>query len=348
MSADGRTTARPNARGAVVLDADTFDARFAFDILSASPAVTYVYDLARQTSTFQNRHLGDVIGHPRLDEPGPLGEWVYLMHPEDRERFPEHRERLKSIRAGEVLSWEYRLRAPDDSWRWYLSRDALLAADGEGKPHLIVGNATDITEQKSAERQKEILLDEMRHRSRNFAAVVAAIAQQTRPKKPEDGVAAYDAFVARLTTLFRASEILLTNDDRTAEIRSILNAAVSVVASNISRISFAGPAVILNEQAAGALSLIVHELTTNSTKYGALSAPHGSIDVQWSVTRDAAGQLVALHWRESGGPAVTKPAATGFGTQLISAVMPGGRVSFDYAATGLRFGIDFKLTGPGA
>jgi two-component sensor histidine kinase len=329
----------------VVLDAESFDARFAFDILRASPAVTYVYDLAKQTSIFQNRRIGDMLGHPDLHKPGPLGGWAHLVHPEDGKRFAGHRERLQAIKPGEVLDWEYRLRAPDDSWRWYLSRDALLSTDRAGKPHLIVGSATDITEQKDAERQKDILLGEIRHRSRNFAAVVAAIAHQTRPKRPEDGLVAYDAFVARLAALFRAGEVLLTNDDRTADIQNVLTAAVSVVASSTSRIALSGPKIVLGEQATAALALIVHELTTNATKYGALSAPDGHIDIRWQLRTDGVGRVVVLHWQERDGPVVKTPAITGFGTQLMSTAMPNGRVSFEYAAAGLQFGLQFRLPG---
>jgi two-component sensor histidine kinase len=345
MAVGYETSAKAGRETGVVLDAESFDARLAFDILRASPAVTYVYDLAKQTSIFQNRRIGDVLGHPDLHKPGPLGEWAYLVHPEDGPRFAEHRERLQAIKPGEVLDWEYRLRAPDDSWRWYLSRDALLSRDRAGKPHLIVGSATDITEQKAAERQKDILLGEMRHRSRNFAAVVAAIAHQTRPKRPEDGLAAYDAFVARLAALFRAGEVLLTNDDRMADIQNVLTAAVSVVASGTSRIALIGPKIVLGEQTTAALALIVHELTTNATKYGALSVPDGRIDIRWQLSSDGAGQSVALRWRELDGPPVRKPATTGFGTQLMSSAMPNGQVSFDYAATGLQFGLQFRLPG---
>ena len=180
-----------------------------------------------------------------------------------------------------------------------------------------------------------------------FYAVVAAIAHQTRPKRPEEGLAAYDAFVARLAALFRAGEVLLTNDDRTADIESILTAAVSVVASSTSRITLIGPTVILGEQATAALALIVHELTTNATKYGALSVPDGRIEIRWQRTSDGAGQVIALHWQELDGPPVRMPAATGFGTQLMSTAMPNGNVTFDYAAAGLQFGLQFRLSSAG-
>jgi PAS domain S-box-containing protein len=326
-----------------VLDAESFDAHLTFDILRASSTVIYVYDLAKQASIFQNRRVGDVLGHPGLNKPGALGEWAHLMHPDDRQRFPEHRDRLRRIRPSEVLSWEYRLLAPDDSWRWYLSRDTLLRSDGNGKPHLIVGSASDITEQKEAEHQKDLLLGEMRHRSRNFAAVVTALAQQTRPKDPKDGLAAYDVLVARLASLFRAGDLLLGSDDRVANLESVATAAVSVVAAKASQVEIKGPEILLPEQLAGGLTLALHELATNALKYGALALPSGRIALSWHAETLGGQCFVTLRWKETGGPEVQAPTKEGFGTRLISTVIPKSRVTFDYAADGLRCGIAFPL-----
>lgn len=64
------------------------------------------------------------------------------------------------------------------------------------------------------------------------------------------------------------------------------------------------------------LSLIVHELATNAIKYGALSTPSGQVRVRWEV-EEASAPSVRLVWQESGGPSVTPPSSSGFGTQLI-------------------------------
>src|SRR3569833_3002857 len=101
-----------NSRGSgVFLGSSSIDPSFAVEVLKAAPTVTYVYDLQAQASIFQIRHLGEVRGHAPLNQPGALGDWVHLMHPDDQKRFPDHRERLRRIKKGEVLSWEYRLRA---------------------------------------------------------------------------------------------------------------------------------------------------------------------------------------------------------------------------------------------
>jgi len=338
----------PTADG-VFLDSSSVDPEFALGVLKAAPTVTYVYDLDAQKSIFQNRHIGEVVGHPPLNKPGALGEWVHLMHPDDQKLFPEHRERLRHIKPGEVLSWEYRMRAPDDTWHWYQNRDTLLRVDADGKPHLIVGAASNITQQKMAEQQKDLLLGEMRHRSRNFATVVTALAQQTRPKDPKDGLAAYDAFVARLAALFRAGDLLVDSDARTADLESVAKTAVSVLAAKASQIEVKGPYVLLTEQLAGGLTLALHELATNAVKYGALSSPSGRVALSWHTETLGGQRTVSLRWKESGGPSVQEPAKAGFGTRLISTVIARSRVAFDYAHDGLRCAIDFPLAGePGA
>ena len=61
--------------------------------------------------------------------------------------------------------------------------------------------------------------------------------------------------------------------------------------------------------------MALHELATNSLKYGALSTDKGSVDIGWSHRPDGTG--LQLWWHESGGPAVVRPAHSGFGMTLI-------------------------------
>ncbi len=67
------------------------------------------------------------------------------------------------------------------------------------------------------------------------------------------------------------------------------------------------------------LGLVIHELTTNAAKYGALSAPGGRVAVEWRVKE---GEL-ELVWRESGGSAVAPPSRRGFGSRLIERSITG-------------------------
>jgi PAS domain S-box-containing protein len=131
-------------------------------VLANAPVVLYVYDVASGRSTFQNRPLGELLGYSR-QEAAAFGadEWRILVHPDDQTRFPVHRERLGSLAPGESCTFEYRMLHADGSWHWILSRDLAMEADGP-TPGMIVGSASDVTEQKRAEH----LLRDSEHRLR--------------------------------------------------------------------------------------------------------------------------------------------------------------------------------------
>jgi two-component sensor histidine kinase len=105
-----------------------------------------------------------------------------------------------------------------------------------------------------------------------------------------------------------------------------------------------GPEVLLAPAATQPMAIVLHELATNASKYGALTTPHGRISVRWSVRRegDAPGALV-LDWIESGGPAVTAPRQPGYGTGAIRNLIPyeiGGRVELAFDTEGVRCRIE--------
>jgi CheY-like chemotaxis protein len=105
--------------------------------------------------------------------------------------------------------------------------------------------------------------------------------------------------------------------------------------ANNSRVKLSGPAVFLPPGKAQNLALALHELATNSAKYGALSAAKGVVEVSWK----AQSGMVNLHWQESGGPAVSQPSSQGFGTKIMNASIKhqlGGNVAWDWRTSGLH------------
>ena len=111
------------------------------------------------------------------------------------------------------------------------------------------------------------------------------------------------------------------------------------------RLDISGPDVHMKPTAAIALGLVVHELTTNAARYGALSQPHGRVAIDWSVQHKSLPLLI-LQWKESGGPPAKKPARKGFGTTLIERELKqtlGGSAKLRYNEAGLEasFSIPF-------
>jgi len=319
------------------------EAALARRVLEAVPAIVYVYDVKEGRNVFQNRRLGELLGDASDTHQG-TAEWQRYLHPDDEAKFPAHRKRLRAIRAGETLSWEFRLRHAQGDWRWFNARDVLLKVDTDGEPRLIVGSAADITDQKKIDEHKDVLLGEMRHRARNATTMIEAIGRQTLPRDQPEVEAYFKAYVARLRALFSAGEVILSSSARLADLRALLESALEPFRVNgeRARIEIEGPPIEIAEQVAGSIVLAVHELATNASKYGALSAAKGSVSLTWDVSHGR----VKLDWKEKNGPPVTKPAREGFGTRVIRHVarqQSGGAVDLAYSREGVRCSFEFNV-----
>jgi two-component sensor histidine kinase len=80
--------------------------------------------------------------------------------------------------------------------------------------------------------------------------------------------------------------------------------------------------------------LVIHELATNSAKYGALSLSSGTLDVSCNAHEDE----VVVMWTERGGPPVAPTKLEGFGSKLVHRSMAdqlGGTMAFDWSVEGV-------------
>ncbi|MFA9230711.1 MAG: PAS domain-containing protein, partial [Microgenomates group bacterium] len=197
--------------------------------------------------------------------------------------------------------------------------------------------ARDITDRRTAEHQRGILMNELNHRVKNSLAVVQAIASQTL----RGDISLPDArlsFTERLRVLARAHDLLVASNWSGTDLASVIEATVDPHLGGQSRFDISGPYVALRPQLAVTFSLALHELCTNASKYGALSVPEGRVDIAWTVTGPADKPRLWWQWAESGGPVVKAPVRKGFGSSLIEKVLPMellGEVSVEYSATGV-------------
>lgn len=188
-----------------------------------------------------------------------------------------------------------------------------------------------------AEEQRDLLMRELAHRVKNTLALVQAIASQTFGRdKPEAG----QVFTERLAALAGAYDVLLGEQFRGGDIKTVLAAALKPHLTAADRVSMTGPPVTLSAQRALSLSLVVHELATNAVKYGALSNETGSVHLAWELAEG----LVLLKWREQGGPPVIEPTRTGFGTKLIRRAFGNSarEIELEYAPSGVACTIAFE------
>ena len=217
---------------------------------------------------------------------------------------------------------------------WDVQVTPILGEDG--RPAKLLSVSRDITAQKLAEQQQALLHEELAHRVKNTLAVVQAIASQTL-RGDVTLAGARDAFTRRLATLARANDILLQSSWTAASLKAIIEAAAAVHGTASSRIAIEGPEVKIGPRAALSFALALHELSTNAVKYGALSTASGRVRISWALTRGRP-QAFSFEWAEVGGPPVTPPTRTGFGTRLIDRMLASSLeadVRLDYAPRGV-------------
>jgi two-component sensor histidine kinase len=194
---------------------------------------------------------------------------------------------------------------------------------------------------EAAEEERGLLARELAHRVKNGFALVQAMARQTFHRADPER---FKSFAERLTALAGTYDLLLAKDATTASsIREIVSRAVKAHAeAGSSRLAIDGPEVVLTPELALPLSLVIHELATNATKYGSLSQNAGMVSIEWS--RDDATRVRVI-WRETGGPPVTPPLKKGFGSVLIERAFPApacATCSRDYRPEGLVFELEFS------
>ena len=179
-------------------------------------------------------------------------------------------------------------------------------------------------------------------------AVVQAISWQTA-KRAVDLAEFEQLFTQRLEALARCQDLLVKRDWRWISLKELVRAQLEPFLDNDNeRLVAHGPALLLMPLAAQDLGLALHELATNASKYGALSAPTGKVDLGWAVVDDG-GAAGAKHfhmaWRESGGPTVSHPVRKGFGSTLVTATLSrtfNGKADLEYRPEG----VSWKLTAP--
>jgi two-component sensor histidine kinase/CheY-like chemotaxis protein len=140
----------------------------------------------------------------------------------------------------------------------------------------------------------------------------------------------------RIHALARAHNQITDDHWGPAPIQALIDAEAAAFLDQPGRVIVTGDPVLLNPVAYSTMALVVHELVTNSTKYGSLSKDGGSVAMHWA--RNASGDLV-LDWRESGGPTVKPPTRKGFGATIINRSVPydlGGTASIEYDPAGVR------------
>lgn len=233
--------------------------------------------------------------------------WKKFHHPDYLD--PVARSMRQAFASGEDWEETFPLRRHDGEYRWFLTR-AKPIRDDNGEIVQWFGTNTDITDQRDQAEQIRLLLMEVNHRSKNMLTTIQALARRSGPN--EDGFLA--RFEDRVRSLAVNQDILVGREWREVPIEELVREQLAFVTKAPGELRVTGPAdLCLVPRAAEVIGMALHELSTNSLKYGALSTERGHVDIGWQ--REGAGFVI--WWREVGGPPVTEPENSGFGTTLI-------------------------------
>jgi two-component sensor histidine kinase len=177
---------------------------------------------------------------------------------------------------------------------------------------------------ESAEHMR-VVMRELSHRSLNLLTVMQLVAKQSG-KFARDHDDFMETYNHRIAGLARSHNQLIATEWTEVPLHELISAHLSpFVPMPSERVSVEGPVLMLRSQAVQNLGMGLHELATNALKYGALSVPDGRISVEWSVTKNAAGEdRVRLRWAESGGPEVHRTGRRGFGQVVTDELVPAG------------------------
>src|SRR6266550_651744 len=250
-----------------------------------------------------------------------------LLHPDDLDELRKAiAEFSKGARSYEA---EFRVNRPDGEVRWCIGT-AAATVDKSGRVVRVSGVTVDITERKRAEERQSLLTREVDHRAKNALALAQSIVRLTRAQN----VGAYvQAVEGRISALARVHTILSLSSWQGAEISKLVDEELAPYCE-AGQIEFHGSAVRLQPATAQTLALALHELVTNSAKYGALSTLSGRLSIGWETEAD----MLRMVWEEKNGPAVEKPVSRGFGTRSVIASIEsqlGGQAEFDWRSEGL-------------
>lgn len=213
-------------------------------------------------------------------------------------------------------------------------RDAHVWSDDELRFVRQVGDRVHVALARlRADRQQQVVNQELSHRLKNTLAMVQAIAGQTLRQVTERDVV--DALMKRINALSQAHEVLLHKNWLEAPMSDVAEAVLATF-ENGNRFRVAGPAVVLGPRATLSFSLLLHELGTNAVKYGSLSVPDGRVEIDWHLEEGDGETELDMTWRELGGPPPSEPTGRGFGSRLIRMGMAGtGGVELSYPPGGL-------------
>jgi PAS domain S-box-containing protein len=294
----------------------------------------YTYDISAGTMRFTRTSMA-IFGLSDSNMELTARQWHSRVHRDDMQRLRNEHVRAFKERRSELVS-EFRVVRPGGEIKWIEAR-SLIAYDNAGRAERLTGIYIDVTERRKAEDHKSLLVAELDHRVKNVLACVAAIAQCSR-ECSGSAEEFLDMLNRRINSLANTHALLSRSRWQGVSLGALVRSELAFCAKDVSA-HIEGPELILAAEATQPVAMVLHELATNAAKYGALSNGQGRVLARWWLSSlGLTGGNLLIEWKETGGPPVVAPTASGFGTSVIRDLIPyelGGAVHYEFASDGV-------------
>src|SRR6266545_6528379 len=309
------------------------------EALTAGAVTTFVWDLVTGSSQ-RSANAVQILGFDTRQSFTP-SNFLSRVHPDDRERFKAGVRGVTPTRPAYTVIFRFKRLDGREVW---LEETAKAEFDALGRLVRLKGLTLEVTARKRSDDQQRLLIAAFDQRVKNLLARVAGVAKDMRQSS-----GSFDEYIRaldlRIQSMARVHTLLSQNHWEGIDFAELVRHQLAPDGTDANTI-IAGPKVMLTVEATQALAMVLHELVTNAAKYGALSTPHGRVEVEWNrgAGEDAANLLIA--WREIGGPAVAALPTCGYGVSIIRNLISqelGGSVDLAFASGGVCCNIRIPL-----
>jgi PAS domain S-box-containing protein len=307
------------------------------EALTAGSVTTFVWDLTSRKS-LRSANAAQILGFAPEKTFSPT-DFLGRLHADDREQF---RALVRGLKPGHAdYNFTFRFKHPDGRVVW-LEETAQAEFDGVGRLVRLKGLTLDVTERKQSQDEQSLLVAELDQRVRRLLARLAFMA-----KEMGQHAASLDAYARaldqRIQSMADAHALLSKNRWHGADLAELVRRQLAPCATEANAVLH-GPEVNLSVETTQALAMVLHELVRNAATYGALSSPHGRVEVSWKLP--GADDRLVLDWQELGGPVVAASPDGKYGLGIIRDVIRrelGGSVDLAFAPSGVRCSIEVPL-----
>jgi PAS domain S-box-containing protein len=309
------------------------------EALTAGAVTTFVWDVGRGSSQ-RSADAAQILGFDPRQTFTP-NNFLSRVHPDDRERFKALVRGVSPERPAYTIA--FRFKRPDGRDVW-LEETARAEFDALGRLLRLKGLTLDVTARKRFEDQQSLFIAELDHHVKTLLTRVAAVAKDTR-----ENSGSLDAYIQaldrRIRSMAGAHALLSQSRWDGVDLAELVRCQLAPNGTDANT-TIAGPHVTLPVAATQVLAMVLHELATNAAKYGALSTPHGRVEVNWNHGPGEDAANLSIAWREIGGPAVAASPDCRYGIRIIRDLIPqelGGSVDLAFASGGICCKIEIPM-----